>query len=353
MCHKDGQFALYYYVNTGILGCDIVTGTGTHSYSSDGGLIKVGARIFAMITYDQSKVRMYYNGWLHKEWSLTGAPSSSANTVYLGVFLKGVLAEVMLWSRALVDQEVLELYFFPLLRVVGASGSGGEPEPPAQNALDKSGVATSLAETQSAYQISEEQEVINDPGCMETITESIVVAKGSTMQSISEDIEVTLNPPDWTLNIGVSPPLVGRSMSPSEGANGVSSGMSQVVRCTEAQFWAVKSWMVNHNAVAGTDYNGYSEVTVGPYLGGLTAEAVVIIYAGWELSVSGSTNDGTDQIPYDENSVSYTRRAYDSDVEVYDGGYLDGVRKTTSASYAAPAQDVNTSHILEFRFHPK
>ncbi len=122
VCHKDGQFALYYYVNTGVLGCDIVTGTGTHSYSSDAGLIKVGGRIFAMITYDQSKVRMYYNGWLHKEWSLTGAPSSSANTVYLGVFLKGVLAEVMLWSRALVDQEVLELYFFPLFRVVGSAG---------------------------------------------------------------------------------------------------------------------------------------------------------------------------------------------------------------------------------------
>jgi hypothetical protein len=65
---------------------------------------------------------MYYNGWLHKEWSLTGAPSSSANTVYLGVFLKGVLAEVMLWSRALIDQEVLELYFFPLFRVVGSAG---------------------------------------------------------------------------------------------------------------------------------------------------------------------------------------------------------------------------------------
>jgi hypothetical protein len=128
VCHKDGQFALYYHVNTGVLGCDVVTGTGIHSYSSDAGLIKVGGRIFAMITYDQAKVRMYYNGWLHKEWSLTGAPSSSANTVYLGVFLKGVLAEVMLWSRALVDQEVLELYFFPLLRVV--SGGGGHGESP-------------------------------------------------------------------------------------------------------------------------------------------------------------------------------------------------------------------------------
>ena len=36
----------------------------------------------------------------------------------LGVFLKGVLAEVMLWQRALVDQEVLDLYFFPLLRLI-------------------------------------------------------------------------------------------------------------------------------------------------------------------------------------------------------------------------------------------
>ena len=96
-------------------------------------MIKVGGRIFAMITYDQTKVRMYYNGWLHKEWSLTGAPSSSANTVYLGVFLKGVLAEVMLWSRALVDQEVLELYFFPLFRVVG--GAGGIVESPTNDVV--------------------------------------------------------------------------------------------------------------------------------------------------------------------------------------------------------------------------
>ncbi len=74
-------------------------------------------------------VKMYVNGYLHKQWSQTGNPDSSANTVYLGVFLKGVLAEVMLWSRALVDQEVLELYFFPLFRVVGGgSGSGGVGE---------------------------------------------------------------------------------------------------------------------------------------------------------------------------------------------------------------------------------
>ena len=56
-----------------------------------------------------------------KQWSQTGEPAS-ANTVYLGSLLKGVLAEVMLWSRALVDQEVLELYFFPLFRVVSKGG---------------------------------------------------------------------------------------------------------------------------------------------------------------------------------------------------------------------------------------
>ena len=69
-------------------------------------MIKVGGRIFAMVTYDRQKVRMYYNGWLHKEWSETGAPASATGTVYLGSALKGVLAEVMLWSQ-------------------GACGSGG------------------------------------------------------------------------------------------------------------------------------------------------------------------------------------------------------------------------------------
>jgi hypothetical protein len=116
VCHKSGQFGLHYHSNTGVVTATITIGSSVHSFSSDAGVANVGARLFVMVTYDLAHVKMYVNGYLHKTWSQTGTPDSSANTVYLGVFLEGVLAEVMLWSRALVDQEVLELYFFPLLR---------------------------------------------------------------------------------------------------------------------------------------------------------------------------------------------------------------------------------------------
>jgi hypothetical protein len=127
VCHKDGQFALYYRVSTGILSFDLVIGGVVHTFNSDSGLITVGGRIFTIMTYDGSHICMYFNGQLHKQWNQTGTPSASANTVYVGVFLKGALSEVMIWSRALVSQEVLELYFFPLLRVVGKGSSAKSP----------------------------------------------------------------------------------------------------------------------------------------------------------------------------------------------------------------------------------
>jgi hypothetical protein len=86
-----------------------------------------------MVTYDGTHLKMYVNGNLHKTFDQTGTPHSSLNKVYVGMFLKGVIAETMFWQRCLVDQEVLELYFFPLLRCVKKGGSGsGFPITPGQ-----------------------------------------------------------------------------------------------------------------------------------------------------------------------------------------------------------------------------
>ena len=63
VCHKDAQFALYYKVSTGVLSCDLVIGGQVKTFNSDAGLVKVGGRIFALVTYDGSNVKMYYNGY--------------------------------------------------------------------------------------------------------------------------------------------------------------------------------------------------------------------------------------------------------------------------------------------------
>ncbi len=125
LIHKDGQFALSHLGTNCVLRFTFTDSSNNiQSFDSNPGLVKVGGRHFAVISYDGATVKMYMNGHLHKTFAQTGAPHSSTNKVYLGVGFEGILAHCMLWSRRLVDQEVLELYFFPLNRVV-QSRSGG------------------------------------------------------------------------------------------------------------------------------------------------------------------------------------------------------------------------------------
>ena len=119
LIHKDGQFALSHVGTNGVLRFTFTdSNNDIQTFDSNPGLVKVGGRHFAVISYDGATVKMYMNGHLHKTFNQTGAPHTSSNKVYLGVSFQGVLAHCMLWSRRLVDQEVLELYFFPLNRVV-------------------------------------------------------------------------------------------------------------------------------------------------------------------------------------------------------------------------------------------
>jgi len=88
-----------------------------HTCDSDVGKIKAYGRYFVMITYQGTTLAMYINGILHKTWVINSAIHTSTNKVYLGMFLWGNQAEWMFWTRCLSDQEVMELYFFPLNRV--------------------------------------------------------------------------------------------------------------------------------------------------------------------------------------------------------------------------------------------
>ena len=120
LIHRDGQFSLSYLLSGGvpILQFTFTTGGGVNYFTFGEGKIKVGGRHFVMVTYDGTTLKCYLNTKIVASWTLGWNIDASSNKVYLGMFSLGILAEWMLWNRALVDQEVTELYFFPLNRVV-------------------------------------------------------------------------------------------------------------------------------------------------------------------------------------------------------------------------------------------
>jgi hypothetical protein len=123
LAHKDGQFALA-YLNTVLRFTFTDTNNGVGACDSDAGKIKAYGRLFVMVTYDGNILTMYINGIAHKTWTLNIGIHASTNKVYLGMFLWGNLNEMMFWTRCLTNQEVTELYFFPLNRVVQTSSGG-------------------------------------------------------------------------------------------------------------------------------------------------------------------------------------------------------------------------------------
>jgi hypothetical protein len=117
LAHKADQFSLS-YVNTVLRFSFTDSELTVHTFNSEAGKLKAYGRIFVMITYDKTTLKMYFGGQLYKSWSLSAALNPSTNKVYIGMFLKGNEAEMMFWTRCLVDQEVAELNFFPLSRSV-------------------------------------------------------------------------------------------------------------------------------------------------------------------------------------------------------------------------------------------
>jgi hypothetical protein len=121
LIHKDNQFGLKHVGTNGVLRFTFTDANGdVQTFDSNAGAVRVGARLFAMVTHDvaTATLKMYLNGHLHKTFSQEGHVQASTNKVYLGISFEGVIAHSMLWTRSLSDQEVLELYFFPLNRVV-------------------------------------------------------------------------------------------------------------------------------------------------------------------------------------------------------------------------------------------
>jgi len=356
ICGGAGVFDLGYSGTGGSVAFQFVAGStyrGTMPTQSG-----TFTRNFVVAVYNaqEGSAYLYYNGTLRTSFAAGTNLITLPTPTYWGYKYHGYLGEASLWSRALSAQEVQELYFFPLTRVVatgGGTATGGLT--PTAQAPEYSGVCTELAQTTTPIQITENL-VIADPTSpvSETITEALSVATGSQIQSILESIGVQLNPPGWTLTVTKYPPFASVTLSPSEGTSNVSSGLGQVVIATESQYQAVKGFWVKHNFNAGSQtQNGVGSVTVGPYIAGLSDECQVLIYGGWELIVYGSTLDGTDQIPFDEASMSYYWNNLGTAYQ-YDGAYLDGALYSASAGpLGISAKSASTSHTLEFRSHHK
>ena len=114
--HKDGQFTLK-VVNGAIVLVVYDSGGTPHTYTTNS-IVAVGGRNFIMATYDGATIRIYRNTKVVLEQSISMSIHASINKVYIGVAFQGALGEMMLWQRCLYDQEVVELYFFPLVRTV-------------------------------------------------------------------------------------------------------------------------------------------------------------------------------------------------------------------------------------------
>ena len=88
-------------------------------------------RWFVMCVYDGAQMKIYLNGLRLKAQDQTGYLDEETGSFYIGCDtaeankFSGYIAECMFWNRALIGQEVNELYFFPLTRIMKKVVGGG------------------------------------------------------------------------------------------------------------------------------------------------------------------------------------------------------------------------------------
>ena len=125
---QAGQYCLQLGANKTI-SFQVQTSSLATCTTPDNSVVENG-RNFVMAVYDGSAIYIYVNGALAAKVDQTGAVASGVGDVLVGpIPFSGVVAEIMLWTRALSAQEIQELYFQPLWRV-GSSILGQVPLPP-------------------------------------------------------------------------------------------------------------------------------------------------------------------------------------------------------------------------------
>jgi hypothetical protein len=133
---KANQFILELSGTAGAIRFSVYIGGSWVYITSAAGVIKVNGRCFATGVYDGANLYLYVsnpattNQLFTYTQAQTGSLASSTAELYLaGSNYSGVIAECMIWSRALGAQEVQELFFQPLVTVVnkGTGSGGGSP----------------------------------------------------------------------------------------------------------------------------------------------------------------------------------------------------------------------------------
>jgi hypothetical protein len=134
---KDGQFLLQQVGTSGQVRFGVHIGGNWIYLTSPNSIAPLNGRCFAMGVYDGVNMYLYVadpsgiSQLLTYSQAQTGSLDASTNDVFLGSKssssggFNGVVAECMIWSRALGAQEVQELYFSPLVQVVNSQTNGG------------------------------------------------------------------------------------------------------------------------------------------------------------------------------------------------------------------------------------
>ncbi len=120
--YRSSQFYLRYDGANHRIAAGLNVGAQQYEIFSPVGSCLEDSRNFVMVVYDGSTLKMYHAQLkaptVLAEASVSGNVDACASDVLFAETADIVISEFMLWTRALGAQEVQELYFFPLIRLV-------------------------------------------------------------------------------------------------------------------------------------------------------------------------------------------------------------------------------------------
>jgi hypothetical protein len=176
-----------------------------------------------------------------------------------------------------------------------------------------------------------------------------VPPSSSTETTLTEVGVASVNAATWSLKLylmsidGANP--LG-TLSPGASATPAANA-SQAINLAETQYWAFVQWIGNEGIGTQTT----QAYTIPAKTAGKQVIVLCMMSYGWQLTVSGSLTDETDQIPANTGSKTYTKRATGGGGEIWDGWYIDNVYINTATTCSVGSYTPGTNHSLVARFH--